>query len=96
MVVNGDHGSMAAFVTSHFLIMLNGSPKGFFLATRGLRQGDSLSPLFFTWVADAFCEILRDGEDQNLIKGFRVGNELVPISHLNMLMPFCFLWMETT
>lgn len=66
---------------SHFSIMLYGSLKGFFLATRGLRQ-DPLSPCLFTLIADALSQILREGEKQHLIKGFQVGKEVISISHL--------------
>lgn len=33
-----------------FSIILNGTRKGFFLATRGLRQGNPLPPFFLSWL----------------------------------------------
>lgn len=54
------HGCL---VSSHFSILINATPKGFFTATRGLRQGDPLSPFLFTLVSDSFSEILRNGEE---------------------------------
>lgn len=73
------HGSLAS---THFSILINGSPKGFFPALQGLRQGDPLSPFLFTLVADAFSQSLTRREEQNLFKGFQVGKEQIPISHL--------------
>lgn len=49
---------------------------------RGLRQGDLFAPFLFTLVADAFSQILKNGENSNLIQGFRIGKESIPISHL--------------
>lgn len=67
--------------TSCFSILINGSAKGFFSASRGLRQGDPLSPFLFTLVADALTQILSTGEHQNLFRGFRIGKEQTRISY---------------
>lgn len=67
---------------AHLSIILNGTPKGFFPATTGLRQGDPLSPLLFILIADSWSRILRMAENKGLLKGFQVGFDKVNVSHL--------------
>ena len=59
--------------TVRFLILVNGSPCGFFLSTRGLRPGDSLSPLLFVIVMEAFSRMMDKAVDGGLLFGFLVG-----------------------
>lgn len=61
----------ACLASSHFNILINGTPKSFLPASRGGAQtrGPFIS-LLFTLVADAFNQIVLGGEGQNLYKGF--------------------------
>ena len=67
-----------------FSILVNGTSTGFFPSTRGLRQGDPLSPLLFLIIMEALSRMLGRAVEGGYISGFKVGpscSELV-ISHL--------------
>ena len=71
--------------TVQFSVLINGSPTDFFGSSRGLGQGDPLSPLLFLIMMKVFSRMLRRVEGADLICGFnlegrRNGGECV--SHL--------------
>ena len=61
---------------------MNGNAKGWVKASRGLRQGDHLSPFWFTLVADVLSRMLLRAEERNLLEGFKVGRNRTRVSHL--------------
>ncbi|KAH9660157.1 reverse transcriptase domain-containing protein [Citrus sinensis] len=67
--------------TINFSVIINGKPKGLFRAQRGLRQRCPLSPYLFLICAEAFSNLLKQAERQNLIHGLRFGQE-ISITHL--------------
>ena len=46
-----------------FSVLVNGSPSRLFRASRGLRQGDPLSPFLFTLVIEALGSLLSKAKD---------------------------------
>ncbi|RVW85897.1 putative mitochondrial protein [Vitis vinifera] len=71
--------------TVRYSVMVNGSPTGFFQSSRGLRQGDPLSPYLFVVVMEAFSVLIKRAVVGGflapcLIRGRR--GEGVQISHL--------------
>lgn len=67
--------------TVKFSILVNGCPAGFFRSSRGLRQGDPLSPLLFIMVSKVLSKMIMKVEGV-LMSGFKVSDGSCIISHL--------------
>ena len=50
-----------------FLVLINGRPRGKFRHSRGLRQGDPLSPFLFTLMANASGRLVDKAICQDLL-----------------------------
>jgi hypothetical protein len=59
-----------------FSILVNGFPEGFFNSSRGIRQGDPLSPLLFVLVMEALSRMVNATVEQGLISGFSLGERV--------------------
>ena len=68
--------------SSSFAILVNGNAKGWVKASRGLRQGDPLSPFLFTLVADVLSRLMIRAEETGLTEGFFVGRDRTRVSLL--------------
>ncbi|KAL5702584.1 hypothetical protein ACHQM5_027786 [Ranunculus cassubicifolius] len=67
--------------SAKFSVLKNGSPEGYFSSSRGLRQGDPLSPLLFTLVAEVLTQCFIRAQEATLINGFQVenGRDKIPV-----------------
>ena len=74
--------TMRCVSSASFSILLNGQPSRRFLPSRGLRQGDPLSPFLFILCAEGLSVLLRDAELKKEIHGIKIGKKVEPISHL--------------
>ena len=61
--------------TVPFSVLINGSPAGFFPSSRGLRQGDPLSPYLFVIEMEALNCLINRVVDENYLAGSRIAVE---------------------
>ena len=76
---------MCCISTVKFSILINGSPSDFFGSSRGIQQGDPLSPLLFDIVMEGLNRMLDVVATTSQFSGFSVGNtagNTVMVSHL--------------
>lgn len=68
--------------TSSFSILLDGAPYGKFSPTRGLRQGDPISPFHFILRSKILSRLLLREENLGTLHGIKIVRFSPPISHL--------------
>ncbi|GKV25193.1 hypothetical protein SLEP1_g34663 [Rubroshorea leprosula] len=68
--------------SSSISVLINGSPTNQFSVSKGLRQGDLLSPFLFLIVAEGLNGLMSSAVEKQLYKGVVIGNEGVSVSHL--------------
>ena len=73
---------MSCVSTVRYNLLLNGSLCKDFTPTRGVRQGDLLSPYLFILCAEILSRMLVKEEAINNIQGIKVSREAPAISHL--------------
>ncbi|XP_019175764.1 PREDICTED: uncharacterized protein LOC109171089 [Ipomoea nil] len=65
-----------------YRVLVNGKPSEEIVPTRGLRQGDPLSPYLFIICAEDLSFLLQDSQTKGLLHGCRVAKGAPSISHL--------------
>ena len=76
-------GLMLMYVkTVSYSVLINREPKGKITPTRGLRQGDPISPYLFLLCAEGLTAMLKREESKGLISGVSVCRGAPRISHL--------------
>lgn len=72
--------SCISFVS--YQVLINGEAKGHINPTRGLRQGDPLSPFLIIILTKARAAQIRGAEEDGRIIGLKIARNSPPIPHL--------------
>lgn len=67
---------------TRYSVLVNGSPSSPISATRGLRQGDPLSPFIFTMIRESLSRLVFKAKDLDIVKGFEVSPRGSVVTHL--------------
>ena len=73
---------MSCISSTSFSVLINGKPYGMITPTRGLWQGDPLSPYLFLLCAEGFTSLLQKVEMEGHIHGVSICRRAQKISHL--------------
>lgn len=73
---------MSCVTPVSYSFLVNGTPCGSVTPSRGLRQGDSLSPYFFILLSNAFSSLSKKANDDGLLHSARASRVRPAISHL--------------
>ena len=76
------HLAMETVCTASYSILINGEPTGFITPSRGIKQGDPLSPYLFLLCAKGLSSLIRRAIENHHLKGVVSCNGGVKMSHL--------------
>ena len=75
-----------------FSFLVNGSPSGYVLPSKGIRQGDPISPYLFLFCSEGLIGLLTKAVECASLRGYRLCAQTPIISHLlfiNDIIIFC-------
>ena len=73
---------METVTTASYSVLINGEPKGWITQSRGIRQGDPLSPYLFLLCAKGLMALLNKEVENRVVNGIMSCQNGVCISHL--------------
>nr|XP_023878149.1 uncharacterized protein LOC111990594 [Quercus suber] len=73
---------MLCVKTVTYSLLVNGEPKGMITPTRGIRQGDPLSPFLFLLCTEGLNGLLNKAANQGHIKGYSLCRNSPRLTHL--------------
>ena len=65
-----------------FSVLFNGNKLESFRPTRGIRQGDPISPYLFLLAAEGLSCLLKDNDESSHLGGIKVAPSATPVNHL--------------
>ena len=91
------HLIMGCVKTVSYLVLVNGEPCGLIQPTRGIRQGDPLSPFLFLLFTEGLNGLIKRAENNGDLHGFSLCKRGPKLTHLlfaNDSLLFCRATME--
>ena len=76
------HLAMEIVNTASYSVLINGEPRGFVNPSRGIKQGDPLSPYLFLVCTEGMSALLRRAEERKQLQGILSCRNGVRICHL--------------
>jgi hypothetical protein len=73
---------MKLVTTVSFPVLFNGTPLEEFRPSRGLRQGDSISPYLFLLAAEGLSGLLKQSRHSSDLQGIKVAPTTPAVNHL--------------
>ena len=73
---------MECISTVSYSILINGEPHGYIKPSRGLRQGDPLSPYLFLFCAEGLHSLLQQAKNEGNICGVSISRSGPKLTHL--------------
>ena len=67
--------------TPKFSLLINGTPEGFFSTSKGIRQGDPISPFLFIIMAETLGRSIKFAQSQSKIQGIPVADNVENTTH---------------
>lgn len=71
------NGVFECISTPKFSILINGKPTCFFSCSRGIRQGDPISPFLYIIMVEALGRAIKSNQSNNLLEGVEVTTNYV-------------------
>lgn len=73
---------MECISTATYSIQINGQTEGCIKPSRGLRQGDPLSPYVFILCAEGLSSIIHSARESHILYGIKMNPHCPTVSHL--------------
>ena len=77
---------MRCVSTVTYSIKINGTPRGHITPSRGIRQGDPLSPYLFLLCAEGLSALIQSSVNRGQMEGFKISRSGPRLSHLFLQM----------
>ncbi|OMO61797.1 reverse transcriptase [Corchorus capsularis] len=73
---------MECLSTISYTLVINGKPSGRVFPSRGLRQGDPISPYLFLFVVDVLSRMVHSAVSVGVLNGIKLSRNCPPLTHL--------------